>query len=64
MDGLLSAGCPDPVELSAESPPVQWASCIFREKQPVPNKTGTEREQCGHVGKAWAIRGSSRDQTQ
>lgn len=30
----------------------------------MPNKAGTEREQRGHVGKAWAIRGSSRDPTQ
>lgn len=27
----------------------------------MPNKTGTEREQRRHVGKAWANRGSSRD---
>lgn len=35
-----------------------------RARRPVPNKTGTEREQCGHVGKAWASCRSSRDPTQ
>lgn len=61
---VISELPPTPVGLSAEASPVQWASYICREKQPVPNKTGTEREQCGHVGKAWAICGSSRDPTQ
>lgn len=30
----------------------------------MPNKTGTERGRRGHVGKAWAIRCSSRDPAQ
>lgn len=66
MGSLLSASYPTPVGLSAEASLVQWASYICREKQPVPNKTpsGREKEQCGHVRKAWAIHSSSCDPTQ
>ena len=67
MVGLSSASRP-PQKPSAppSASPVQWGLLYPRREKTASAKQDWHREgeQCGHVGKAWAIRGSSRDPAQ